>query len=829
MQGLGETIWAGYRGMAGRYDEAVTAEGVLRGAWEGFAREIAGLGEEGLRERTAQLGRLLREHGLTYNLHAEEEVRQWAMDVLPLVLSWEESVELEAGLGARAGLLSRLHAECYGARRLLGEGVIPAEMVYGNPRYLRPLVGVRGEETPLQVYAADVVRSADGRWWVVQDSLESPNGLGYSLENRSLSLRIYPRLMRALGVLGQQGYVEQLSRALEGCAPLATDDPQVVLLGPGPGGERFHEQSYLARNFGYPLAEGTDLLVRDGRLQLKTVRGIAPVDVLLRWVPGALCDPLELDSESLLGVPGLVDCVRGGRLAVVNSLGAGLLQASGWMAFLPGLSQRLDGGPLALPSVATWWCGQPDACAHVMAHLEGLVLRRQFGGGGGIQGWRQSAEGLRRLRERIQANPGEWVGQEPVERATVPVYVDGRLEARPYTLRLFLMRGRGGWKLLPGGMARMARRAGVGMADSGEETLSKDVWILGGERRGGGLAAADSAQRVVVRRAEQALTSRVADNLFWMGRYAERTEQIARAALVVIGGILDEGGRGAEAVVEPFMRVILPQGNADEGLEVRLGAAIRDRRVAGSLVGNLVLLREAARSGKERLSMQMWQQLQRLAAFQAVAATRRPVFGEETQRLLEEILEGLSGLSGLAMENMTRGEAWLFMELGRRLERTDYLARLLRAGMVAVQPQWEEEILRHMILCADSGMSSRRRYLNPLRAAAVLELLVIDTANPRSIGYQLARCEEVAAQLPDVLGAVRNRGLVGLARSVFAARSAVALAEPERLAQRDERGVRAELDSLLGGLCAGVLQMGQEIENQYFAHAAPLQSLGGSY
>jgi len=832
---------AAYQPLGNAFDEFMGPDGQTRPAWRSFARFLEGLSPADLAERENQLARLVNDHGITYNQYAEEDSqgRPWSMDLLPIILDHEEALGLEAALNQRARLLSAIRADIYGPQDLAAAGHLPPHLLFANPRFLRPLVGSPSEIRPLHLYAVDLARAPDGSWWVLNDRLEAAAGLGYTLENRSLSSRVFPTLLRGLGVQSLQPFLDALGEAQSGLAPQQKEEPRVVLLTPGPAHESFHEQSFLARNLGYALAEGTDLLVRDGRVHLKTIQGIQPVDVVVRRVEGSWCDPLELRSESLLGVPGLVDVTRQGRVAVANSLGAGVLEIAALPAFLPGLARHILGEDLALPSAATWWCGQATERDYVLEHLEQLVVRPTFREGAAklYRPVEMSSASRERLRQRILAEPTAFTAHEPVARGTAPAFEHGRLVPREYVLRTFLVGQGDSWKMLPGGLARM----GSGfepvsfMMQAGE---SKDVWVLPPPSRAEAPVVAlppNPGRAVSVRRGAHALSSRVADNLCWMGRYAERTESLARTLRILLDGFMAEEVATSDQALVPFFGLLL-DGKAvanlfnEEGhLQVEavgkaLSQVIRDPRNPSSLVGNLQSLQRVSSNAKERLSPQMWQQVQRLAEFQRVLGTRRPAFCEESRRLLDEILESLAGLAGLTNENMSRGDAWLFLELGRRMERATHTARLLRLTLGSRTAE-EEERMRHVLVCADTGMSYRRRYLSHFHVVGVLDLLLTEKANPRSVAFQLAQVEAAFRALP-----VPGEGVLAareLDRLLLACTSQLGLADLDALATVNAERERSYLNAFLEELERGIAAIAVAIEHRFFAHAAPLHALGG--
>ncbi|MEW6306774.1 MAG: circularly permuted type 2 ATP-grasp protein, partial [Verrucomicrobiota bacterium] len=432
-----------YAPAAGVFDEFLLADGSVRPHGGTFLKEIEALGAEELRRRADTCRRMVHEQGITYNVYGDPSgvERLWQLDPIPFLISPEEWAALETALVQRAMLLNRILADCYGPQELIRSGWLPPGLVFAQPDFLRPCHGIRTpHDTFLHFYAADLARSPDGRWWVVSDRTQIPTGAGYALANRLVTSRILPEPFRDCHVHRLAGFFRDLQESLARLASRHADNPRVVLLTPGPYNETYFEHAYLARYLGYSLVEGQDLTVRDDRVFLKTLSGLEPVDVIFRRVDDDFCDPLELRNDSMLGVPGLVEALRAGNVAVANALGSGLLQSPAFLAFLPGLGKHLLGEELKIPSIATWWCGQKSARQYVLEHLDDLFVKPAF---------RSAARGMtpgaaftererEALRKRIQFQPHLFIGQERIELSTAPSWHGNGLAPRPVGLRVYL-------------------------------------------------------------------------------------------------------------------------------------------------------------------------------------------------------------------------------------------------------------------------------------------------------------------------------------------------------------------------------------------------------
>src|ERR1700689_2330776 len=518
------------------YDE-LSADGVTpRPHWTHLMESLRAIGHEELAQRWARAERRIRENGITYNVYGDPlgASRDWKIDIVPLLIPADEWRYIEAGIIQRAQLLSRLLEDLYGEQELLAQNHFPAALLYANPAFLRPLVGVRVPvHSYLHMLAVDLARSPDGQWWVLADRTQAPSGSGYALENRIIVSDVLPDLFRTSNVLRLAPFFRAQREALTNLAQ--RDNPRIVLLTPGPLNETYFEHSYIARYLGITLVQGKDLTVRNRRVHLKTVEGLERVDVILRRVDDSFCDPLELRGDSLLGVPGLVDAIVAGNVKMANALGSGLIETSAIMPFLPGLSTQLLGEKLKLPSVATWWCGQPYALDWVLDHLDSVVVKPAFPSSGmePVFGAELPFTEKGKFAERLRNRPHEYVAQEQVALSTAPVWDNGCLNSRSLVLRTYVLNTGSGWAAIPGGLVRVAEAEGsiVSMQRGGH---SKDAWVLWDTPVDTFSMLRPRTQQVALRRVSRVVPSSVADNAFWLGRYVERAENIARILRAMI-------------------------------------------------------------------------------------------------------------------------------------------------------------------------------------------------------------------------------------------------------------------------------------------------------
>jgi len=762
------------------YDEMVDGGGKVRAHWRTLMGTLA-LDPEMLNQRWDEGLLLLRQNGVTFNFYGDPQgiERLWPLDMIPLIIADDEWEVIKAGAIQRATLLNHVLADLYGPQTLIRSGRLPASLIHADPGFRRSCHGLRVPGgTWLHLCAIDLGRSPDGTWWVLGDSTEIPSGCGYALENRSVISRILPESFRQCQVAPLSGFFDRLRQTLLTLAPW-TASPRAVLLSPGPYNETYFEHVFLARYLGLTLVVGEDLTVRDRRVFLKTLGGLEPVDVILRRLVDDYCDPLELKADSALGVAGLLQAVRAGTVAVANAIGAGLIESFSFKAFLPTLSRHFLGEELRLPCVATWWCGQEAELGFVIDNLERLVIKPAHRGFSlePIFGGNLSPKERERLIGRLKRRPWDFVGQEQITLSTAPVREHGRLEPRPLVLRVFVAATPNGYRVMPGGLCRFSSqpdRLSISLQSGGG---SKDTWVLA--RRGTAdtavprIASANDPRGPEPARPEPPrsttstadLPSRVADGLYWLGRYAERLEGVVRLLRAVHLRLTDGAHPGAAAELVPLFRLMVWQSltppevlHAPHLVPLRatrqaLRATVFDPDHPNSVRANVRRLHRAAHSVRDRLALDMWRvitQIERLSN----PSQRIDIAG--TLLLLDDIITSLAALAGLEQENMTRGPGWRFLDLGRRLERALHLISLVRGIRLAESDPLDEHrvvpILEVLLELGESVMTYRWLHFTPPRTAPVLDLLLLDESNPRSLRFQLSAMSEHLQALPEMPG-----------------------------------------------------------------------------
>ena len=805
-------LLSGYAALEGRYDELLSAPGEPRPHWDAFLRGLAAREGTEVTDTLTLMEREIREHGITYNVYADPKGadRPWEVDPLPLLLSSAEWDAIEAGIAQRAELLNRVLADLYGPQQLMRSGAIPPSIVFGHSGFLHQAQGIRPPGgIHLFHYAADLARSPDGHWWVVGDRTQAPSGAGYALENRLVVSRVFPQMFRELHVERLASFFAALRDSLLRWAPRGDGAPQVVLLTPGPYNETYFEHALLARYLGFALVEGSDLTVRDGRVWLKTVEGLKRVHAILRRQDDDYCDPLELRTDSALGIPGLTDCARRGTVMLANALGSGVLESGALLGYLPALSEQLLGEPLKLPSVATWWLGEPAAMDDAWRRIEHLLikpldraLREKVAFGADL-----SDDERTLLHARVAAHPQRYVAQEWVHGSQAPVLERGagnpfdQLKARNVGLRVFAVATPNGYRVMPGGLTRVATEShsrGIAMQRGGR---SKDTWVLSEAPVNPSfslLSRTVKPEDLVSARAN--LPSRTAENLFWFGRYGERCDGIVRLLRVAIAGVLDETADevdGLAPVLVLAQRFGLIETIDTPGPDL-LRAATHPEE---ALSERFKQLSRVAFNLRDRMSADNWRTLNQLIA--------DPVFQRGASlplalAWLDRAVTSMMTLSGFVLDGMTRSIGWRFLSMGRRIERLSTLCTVLQVAT----GEGRAHGLDWLLDLADSSVTYRSRYLVGPEWMPVLDLLVRDEANPRSVAFQMKGLSEYVAKLELSHGRFATDVLT---RGHMALRSLT----PDDLHPESEA-----LAQVFDALHRAALAVSDELSLKFFSHAA---------
>ena len=811
----------------GAYEES-SVDGITpRPHWAGLMESLQSMGPAELSFRWTQAEQRIRENGITYNMYGDPlgSHRPWKIDLVPLLIPDEEWRFIEAGIIQRAELLNLVLEDVYHSQSLIKDGLLPAALLYPNPAFLRPLVGVKvSRASYLHMLAIDLARSPDGKWWVLANRTQAPSGSGYALENRLIVSELLPELFRTSNVQRLAPFFRAQRDAL---AQLSErNNPRIVLLTPGPHNETYFEHSYLAKYLGFTLVEGADLIVRDRCVFIKTVNGLEQVDVILRRVDDDFCDPLELRGDSLLGVSGLVQAVVAGNVTVANALGSGVAESAAIMPFLPGLARHLLGDELKLPSVATWWCGQGSALDWVVDNLQSVVVKPAFSSLGmePVFGSELATAEREMLIEHLRSSPHEYVAQEQVQLSTAPVWENEALQSRSLVLRTYVVNTGDGWLAFPGGLVRVAEANGsvVSMQRGGH---SKDAWVLSEGPVDTFSMLPPRNELVSLRRASLVVPSSVADNIFWLGRYVERAENQARILRSIIPRVhlADDAELGSLICLASCLgtrSARLADGKRGRpsfnALRRELLALLTDQNRTDGLGATLAEVSRIGDSVRERLSGDMMLLVSQL---RSSVQAQKGTFLTSYTAMLTKCLELLSAFSGMERENINRGSGWLFLSLGRRLERAIYLTYELRhvTKPLAVE-NWA--YLERLLEVADSTVTYRTRYFTHLQPLAVLDILMADEHNPRSLDFQLDHLAELYAKLPRNLSA----DLRAIQDAVSSLRNIDLQAITQRINTPSSYPVEGyvEVDQFLARLQNLLPSWSNNLSSHYFSHVRTL-------
>jgi uncharacterized circularly permuted ATP-grasp superfamily protein/uncharacterized alpha-E superfamily protein len=794
-----------YKVVGSGYDELLGEAGQPREHWYALLDKLNQ--DEGTTRDTLDLvDRLIAENGVTYNVYADPKGtdRPWKLDPLPILLTADEWEVIEKGVAQRARLLNEVLTDLYSGQRMLEAGILPPEIAFGHPNYLWPCVGVGPHAKQwLSVYAVDLARAPDGNWWVLSDRTQTPSGAGYALENRQIMARIWPEMLHDLHVRYLGGFFTALREQLLAVAD-ANESPLAVVLTPGSFNETFFEHAYLARQLGFPLVEGGDLTVRNSMVYLKTLGGLRRVHGILRRLDDDFCDPVELRSDSALGVPGLLSAVRAGNVHVANALGSGVLESPAWMGFLPGAAEWLWNEKLILPSIATWWCGERPALEYACSNLDKLVIKGAFPNQrlDPVFGDQLNAEERAELIDKMQRRPHVYVAQERFTLSRVPTLnASEKAEwmARAVSIRVYAIATADGYKVMPGGLARVAGETSVDVVSNQRGGTSKDIWVLPSPQRVDGASNQHGLPRTTVR--HQEVPSRVGENLFWLGRYQERCEHKLRLIRSTLNWRIDEKlwQHGLAACERAGLEL------DDDNINTAFSTDS-----ATSIGSDIERLQWCATQVRARLSMDHWRAISELRQRIQRAPRKTGILRE----VLDRAILIQSAVNGYVTDDMTQDMGWRLLMLGRKLERLQLSCSLMGSQLLEIALV-EQGVLEWLLEINNSQMAYRRRFMTTPRVSLVMELLLKDASNPRAVKNQ---CEIIARDLME-LGEIASNAEALALKSRMDAVMDIDIGALDGITQGAVY-VRRTLSGHLNSLLSAGLQLADEVALRYFAHIA---------
>lgn len=745
-----------YHRLAGAFDEILGQDGKPREHWQAVMRAFEEMGLPRLKSSHLSIKKLLAQEGVTYNIYNDPKgiERPWELDPIPVLLSHQEWMRIEEGLIQRAVLLNKIVTDVYEDQRLIKEKLIPPEIIFNHVGYLRACQRMYNKGLGLFFYAVDLARSQDGSIYVMSDRTQNPSGAGYALQNRIAMGRVLSSLFQNTPVLRYRQFFRNMRHSLSELSPRKTDQANVVVLTPGAGNETYFEHAYLAKYLGYMMAEGNELVVKDQKVWFRSLQGLQQVDVILRRVDDIFCDPLELKGDSLLGVPGLLQAIRSGNVTVCNPIGCSILQNPALIAFLPKIARYYLNENLKLPSVPTYWCGHEQSKQYVLDNLDQMVIKPLYPNHQMrlIFGNELNKEQLNSWKARICQSPSMFVGQQQVPYSTVALLGEGRLEPRHMGLRTYLCADGDSYTVMPGGLARVSPAINNLVVSTAQGGLSKDTWVLSPEPIQQTIQFPLPAISLQPEE-NRGVSQRIINNLFWIGRYAKRSETLARLVRKVMFQLMDHSPQ--DPCVNSLLKIITHQSTLYPGFLVLSDGAkppppesellflLTDAAKPGTLAHNIKSLITSAHAIRDHVSDDM---------FHVVTALKRDVdlIVDQTSllELLERMVINFSALRGIFFDSMHHGIGWRFWEIGRRVEWA-YNILIMVWGALGEGADLPESLWDTLLDIEDSQVIYRNRYAFDPNLHSVFELMILNPDNPRSVRTQLTFMEKHSQFLLD--------------------------------------------------------------------------------
>lgn len=829
-----------YWSISSSFDEAVSKNGLIRQHWKPLLDQINLMGEEAFKVCNKKAHRILCEDGTTFRLHRDLDVlHTWHLNPVPFIIAKAEWNEIEQGIKERVELFNLILEDLYGAQKLIHDGVIPPEIIYSYSGFLRPCHQVfLPTNYQLFLHSVDIMRSSHGDMIVVADKTQTPIGVGYALENRAVMTRAFSKLYRENKMCYLSDYFSRLKQSLIQLSP-HDGQSRVVILTKGASSEGYFEHAYLANYLGLPLVQGSDLTVRNCHVWLKSLDGLKRVDVILRFLEDKHCDPLELHGESNLGVPGLLSVARAKRVALVNPIGSGVLENSAIYRYLPQIAKYFFGRELRLKTARTWWCGNPEDLSYILTHLSQLVIKpcyRQHGVAP-IYGANLSPSALVYWREYLQRNPLRYIAQEYVSGACSPTWFDGQLKPFSSVLRTFSVFSQNAYYVMPGGLTRVhldehTSNKPICYHSKFEKSESKDTWVLARSR------TESKEERAVHRQKKFAmnsivLSSRVAEHLYWMSRYTERSEatiRLLRIAFVQANKEEDQSRdcyhtllQAVTHMTSTYPGFTAPYTGTLHDPEQELIDIVTNHRRLGSLAYNLKCMMNTAEQVRDQFSSDTHRLFNTIS--DDLYALEKSVYHlDEVEELMDRLVTTLLALSGLFQESMIHDQAWYFIKVGQHIERILHTSRLTQALFLQrLSADDEEYLLEAALSTSEMLVTYRRCYHNTPTLALGLPLLLLDKTNPRSVLYQVFglhnRVELLSHQLESHhLSQSYENALPLYTKRLLEALALLQLCEVDDLIQCSSKGQRTSLDHVLRRLQELTHDSAKSLSQRYFDH-----------
>jgi uncharacterized circularly permuted ATP-grasp superfamily protein/uncharacterized alpha-E superfamily protein len=819
-------------------DQVYSDEGTIKPEWNYLLDSLNNLGVDTLKERQEKAKRILRDDGVTYNIYAENQGTgsQWELDLVPAIIGSDAWAKIEAGLLERSELFNLILRDLYGPRNLLKNKVIPPEALFSHRGFLRACQGIQMPgEHELILHSVDLIQRSDHSMCVLSDRTQSPSGAGYVLENRTVMSRVFPSIFRDSHVHRLASFFQRLRQKLISLSP-SENKARVVVLTPGAHNETYFEHSYLSNYLGFPLVQSGDLVVRNGFVWMKSLEGLDRVDVILRRIDDIFCDPVELRSDSHLGIPGILDVIRSGRVVMANPLGSGVLENPIFLKYLPEISKSLLGREPRLASVKTYWCGDEEDLKYISANIKSLLIKPSYRGSNQKSIWcgELSETEIFELLGKIRLKPNQFVAQERVDKAHIPTFSNGTLEPRPAILRTFSVASDSSYIVMPGGLTRVGLGAGQQLISMQTGCPSKDTWVTATEPERVSEESPADTSHPELEALLVSLPSRVVENLFWLGRYAERAEaslRILRTVFMLINGEQPISKESKRTLLRSITEVTGTHPgfmNASEDLlanpEAELLLIIKDGNRPGSIKSTLNALLYCADESKELLSSDTIRVINDIRdALDELESSLASGLSSAPEEALDPLVIPLIALSGLMQESMVRGVGWHFMDMGRRVERAIQIMKTITTLITPDAEKSDNETLLHAMLRSMEVLITYRRHSrNRAGLELGLELVMLDSSNPRSLIFQFEQLQNHFSALRK--GNDNLRELVEEDRVLLEAITSLKLSRIIQLVETDA-GSRKNLSTLLMQLNKLLSEFSNIVSDKYFDHRIDPQQL----
>jgi uncharacterized circularly permuted ATP-grasp superfamily protein/uncharacterized alpha-E superfamily protein len=828
------------------YDENLDPKGQPRHHWQRLDQMLSKVGADGMERRWKQIRRTVHQNGIAFSSYGDpaDRKRHLQLDPLPQVITHEEWSRIDAALKQRASLLNKILEDLYGERKLISDGVLPPEVLFDHPHYQLPYhdLPLPGQRH-LHFYGAELFRSPTGEWWVISDRTDSPGGCGFALENRLAISRTFANEFRRCNVSRLAPYFISVREHLVSLARRNRENPHIAILSAGIGSASYFEDSFLARYLGFTLVEASDLVVRSGRLMLKTLAGLTPIDVIMRRKQGNNLDPLELGGGAP-GIAGILQVVREGNLAIASAPGSGLVESPVFMAFMPRICQALFGTDLLLPGVATYWGGEASSLELMLDTIDDLTLLPAFRERtivGTQVNQRKLIDPQAMTRDEridlIRNDAAGWVGQERIVRSTAAVWDNGSIRSGYVSMRCFLVAKDDSWHSLPGGLSRVSESASEMVRNPFQGGGTKDVWVVSKDPVEPVSLLKSLGEPVSAQRGGGFLSSRVAENLCWLGRYMERADATARLLRAVAARLTGEVSPADSVELPSLIRALAVEGRIDAGFAIKeisrqlpeldhcLASNTLDRSDPNSLRSLVDQIASLATQVRERLSSDSWRIVQEISDdFDNSDPDQCDL--ADLLEITSDLVLDLASFNGLVSESMTRTDGFRFLNIGRRLEHSLQIISLIKDCLLQKE-QPTSELLEAVLEIADSIMTYRSRYYANLQLPAVLDLLLLDEMNPRSLAFQLVSLNKNLKSLP---GNKDQSRFPTEQRLAMDALHTVRMANLNELCNAHANGDQTPLLELLETVEKLLPRVSIAVSNRFLVHSGPFnQMISGTF